>query len=130
MAHLDVDVVIAMQLPVSVCTNPRGDKVMRQEGHNHRKEGAWIVITPMNAKRRADAVMALAESETAPATLTLPASAHRTGADQQRRCRARRGHTVTPTVVVADHEGNGATDLFEGARADRRSSQHHKPTPV
>jgi hypothetical protein len=120
MAHHDVDVVIAMQMLVAVCTNPKGDNVIRQEGHNYRKEDAWIVITPKNAKRLADAIMALAEAEAAPAPLALPASADRTGADQQRRYRARQrnGHTVTPTVMVADHEGNGATDLFEGARAD------------
>jgi hypothetical protein len=66
MAHHDV--VIAMQMPVAVSTNPKGD----------------------------------------------------TGADQQRRYRARQrnGQTVTPTVMVTDHEGNGAADLFEGARAD------------
>jgi hypothetical protein len=123
MAHHDVDVVIAMQMSAAVCTNPKGDNAVRQEGPSYRKEdtwGAWIGITPNNTKRLADAIMALAEPGTASGPLALLASEDRMGADQQRRYRARQrnGHTATPSVMVADHEGNGATDLFEGARAD------------
>ena len=106
----DAGVDIPGQQPIAVYTNPEGHIVIRQDGDWYRKDDAWVVVLPENARRLADAILALAEPVPAPGPLALPAPADRTAAERQRRHRnaKRNGSTVTPTVTRRD-----APELFE-----------------
>ena len=103
----DADIVIQVQMPVAVYTNPKGNIVIRPEGDYYRKEDAWVVLTPENARVLVAAILALAGPELEPEPpprLALPAPADRTAAEQQRRYRnaKRSGSTVTPIVTRRD----------------------------
>jgi hypothetical protein len=109
----DVDVVIPHQASIAVYINPHGDVVIRQDGDWYRRDDAWIVVRPENARRLAEAIMELAEPEALP-RLALPAPADRTAAERQRRYRnaKRNGSTVTPTVTGSVTRRD-APELFE-----------------
>lgn len=103
------DVVVAHQGQIAVYTNPHEDIVIRQEGDWWRKDDAWIVVRPENARALAEAILALAEPVTPP-QLALPAPADRTAAERQRRYRERKRNapcdrdSITP-VTPCDRNG-------------------------
>lgn len=102
------DIVVAHQAPIAVYTNPDEDIVIRQDGDWYRRDDAWIVVRRENARRLAEAILAFAEPEVAPAPLALPAPADRTAAERQRRYRERKRNgqdTVT-------HRDSNAPELF------------------
>jgi len=43
-----------------------GDVVIRQDGDWYRRDDAWIVVRPENARRLAEAIMELAELRRSP----------------------------------------------------------------
>jgi hypothetical protein len=106
------DIVVAHQGQVAVYLNPDGDVVVRQEGDWWRKDDAWIVVRPENARQLAEAILALAHPDMAP-RLALPAPADRTAAERQRRHRERKRHAHTVTVPDRDtRDCNNGKGLF------------------
>ncbi|MDP2333848.1 MAG: hypothetical protein Q8M19_24490 [Reyranella sp.] len=115
--YRDNAVVVREQPAIAIYRNVYGDITIRQKGEIDPEplevEDVVIVVLPQNARRLAEAILAVAAAIPAPGPLALPAPADRTAAERQRRHRAKRNgpcnrDTVTDTVTRRD-----TAELFE-----------------
>lgn len=104
------DIIVRHQPAIAIYTNPRGDVVIRQEGHYGPEEDQFVYVSPDNALKVAQKLLdvagidvSIAEPLTEPLLLPAPSK----GAARSRRYRQRKrdgGRDADVTQRDADFE--------------------------
>jgi len=118
--HHDDSVAVRDQPGIAVYRNSVGDITIRQRGdvdpETYEENDTIVTVTGRNAAALGRAILALAEPDSAPPQLALPAPTDRTAAGRQRRYRDRKRDGVTVTgrddrnVTRDDRNGDTVTD--------------------